>query len=210
MNGPTDGFTRQALQAAVPAAPERLRALHRRLATAARRARLVDVAYRSLDSPLGKLLLAATEQGLVRVAFASEDPDAVLQSLADGIGPRVLEDPSRLDPVARALEAYFAGRRRRFELALDWRLARGFRRTVLRHLAVDVPYGQTATYAQLAKRAGNPGAVRAVGTTCALNPLPIVVPCHRIVRTDGGLGGYRGGVRNKQRLLRLERGQVAS
>jgi methylated-DNA-[protein]-cysteine S-methyltransferase len=178
--------------------------LRARLAAAAEAEGILDVAYRTVDTPIGPLLLAATEQGLVRVAYPNQGHDAVLQALADRVSPRVLLAPARLDPVARQLEDYFAGRRRRFDLPLDWRLSTGFRSTVLHHLATDVGYGRTASYAALAALAGNPKAVRAVGTACATNPLPVVVPCHRVVRSDGGMGNYAGGVDAKRTLLELE------
>jgi methylated-DNA-[protein]-cysteine S-methyltransferase len=181
-----------------------LRALHSRLTAAAARDGVLDVAYRTIDSPVGTLLLAATDQGLVRVAYETENHDSVLQSLADRISPRVLAAADRMDLAARELDEYFAGRRRSFDLSLDWRLATGFRRTVLGALAADVDYGHTASYAALASLAGNPKAVRATATACATNPLPVVVPCHRIVRSDGSLGGYLGGVAAKQALLALE------
>jgi methylated-DNA-[protein]-cysteine S-methyltransferase len=139
----------------------------------------------------------------VRVAFSAEDFDAVLQSLADRVSPRVLEAPARLDVAARELDEYFAGRRRAFDLALDRRLVTGFRGTVLRQLS-EIDYGATATYGAIARRTGNPKAVRAVGTACATNPLPLVVPCHRVVRSDGTMGGYLGGVEAKRMLLALE------
>jgi methylated-DNA-[protein]-cysteine S-methyltransferase len=180
---------------------DRLRA---RLAAAAGAGGILDVAYRTVDTPVGPLLLAATEQGLVRVAYPNQGHDAVLQALADRVSPRVLHAPGRLDPVARQLDDYFAGRRRRFDVPLDWRLSAGFRSTVLHHLAVDVDYGHTASYAALAALAGNPKAVRAVGTACATNPLPVVVPCHRVVRSDGAIGNYAGGVEAKRTLLELE------
>jgi methylated-DNA-[protein]-cysteine S-methyltransferase len=164
----------------------------------------VDVGYRVVDGPVGPLLLAATPTGLVRVAFASEGEDAVLQELADRVSPRVLPLPGRLDETARELDEYFAGRRRRFDVALDWQLATGFRRDVLGHLAVDVEYGHTTSYAGLATLAGSPRAVRAVGTACATNPIPVVVPCHRVVRSDGSMGRYRGGEEAKHALLELE------
>jgi methylated-DNA-[protein]-cysteine S-methyltransferase len=175
-----------------------------RLASAAADQGLLDVAYRVVDSPLGPLLAAATPAGLVRVAFAREGHDSVLQSLSDQISPRVLEAPGRLDALARQLDSYFCGRLRRFDLALDWQLSKGFRRTVLEHLAADVQYGTTATYATLAQLAGSPKAVRAVGSACAANPIPLVVPCHRIIRSDGATGGYRGGPEAKRILLDLE------
>ena len=198
-----DDVTRD-LARAFPDNPDHLRELHDRLAAAALQDGVLDVAYRTLDTPVGTLLLAATEQGLVRVAYASENHDTVLQTLADRISPRVLHAPARLDTVAAELDEYFAGRRRSFDVPLDWQLSAGFRRTVLNHLAADIGYGHTATYAKVAQLAGNPKAVRAVGTACATNPLPVVVPCHRVVRTDGGIGGYLGGVEAKRTLLTLE------
>jgi methylated-DNA-[protein]-cysteine S-methyltransferase len=185
---------------------DRLQALHARLTAAAQRDGVLDIAYRTVDSPVGSLLLAATEQGLVRVAYASENHDAVLANLAERISPRVLRSADRMDLAVRELDEYFAGRRRDFDLPLDWRLATGFRRTVLSSLATGVGYGSTASYAAVAQLAGSPKAVRAVGTACATNPLPVVVPCHRVVRTDGGIGGYLGGVEAKQTLLALEGG----
>jgi methylated-DNA-[protein]-cysteine S-methyltransferase len=177
--------------------------LHARLVNAAEHEGLVDVAYRTLNSPVGELLLAATDLGLVRVAFAVQDHDQVLQSLAATISPRVLRAPRRLDPATRQIEEYFAGRRSRFELALDWRLSHGFRRTVLSHLP-SIGYGRTMSYGEIAAAAGSPRAVRAVGTACATNPLPLVVPCHRVVRSDGTAGGYAGGAAAKATLLKLE------
>ena len=184
------------------------RRLHARLAAAANEAGILDVAYRTVDSPVGTLLLAATEQGLVRVAFASQDHDLVLSQLAQLISPRVLRAPARLDPAARELDEYFAGRRDLFDLPLDFQLARGFRLAVLTHLT-EIGYGHTASYATVASAAGNPKAVRAVGTACALNPLPVVVPCHRVVRSDGAIGQYAGGVEAKKALLALEASRPA-
>jgi methylated-DNA-[protein]-cysteine S-methyltransferase len=178
--------------------------LHARLAAAAGAEGILDIAYRVVDAPVGPLLLAATERGLIRVAFAAEDHDAVLQTLADRVSPRILHAPARLDGAAAELEEYFAGRRRAFDVALDWRLTRGFRSVVLHRLAADVGYGQTASYGAVARLAGSPRAIRAVGTACAANPLPVVVPCHRVVRSDGSLGGYRGGLEAKRTLLTLE------
>ncbi|MGB6207052.1 methylated-DNA--[protein]-cysteine S-methyltransferase [Mycobacterium sp.] len=178
--------------------------LHARLAAAADRDDLLDVAYRTVDSPVGALLVAATPAGLVRVAFSSEGHDAVVQNLSDRISSRLLHAPKRLAAVARQLDEYFSGRRRTFDVPLDWQLSKGFRRVVLGHLAADIGYGTTASYATLARLSGSPKAVRAVGTTCATNPLPVVVPCHRVVRSDGALGGYRGGPAAKRALLELE------
>jgi methylated-DNA-[protein]-cysteine S-methyltransferase len=181
-----------------------MRRLRDRLTAAADGAGLLDVAYRTLDSPVGPLLLAATDQGLVRVAFAVQDHAAALQQLADTISPRVMRAPGRLDAVSRQLDEYFAGGRRRFDVPLDWRLSKGFRREVLRHLP-DIGYGHTASYAQVAAASGSPRAVRAVGTACATNPLPLVVPCHRVVRSDGSSGQYAGGADAKRLLLDLEK-----
>jgi methylated-DNA-[protein]-cysteine S-methyltransferase len=184
-------------------APSTLAALHERLADAAQREGVLDVAYRTVDTPVGSLLLAATPRGLVRVAFASEGHDAALAMLATRVSPRVLHAPARLDVVARELDEYFAGRRRSFDVPLDLSLSAGFRRLVLGHLP-DIGFGRTETYAQVATAVGNPRAVRAVGSACATNPLPVVVPCHRVLRTDGSLGGYLGGVDVKRTLLQLE------
>jgi methylated-DNA-[protein]-cysteine S-methyltransferase len=192
------------LARALPAVPGQLDALHARLVAAAAAEGVLDIAYRTLDTPVGTLLLAATELGLVRVAYGSENHDTVLQALADRISPRILHAPARLDTVATELEEYFAGRRRTFDLPLDWCLSAGFRATVLHHLAADLAYGQTASYGTVAQLAGNPKAVRAVGTACATNPLPVVVPCHRVVRADGSMGGYIGGPDAKRALLILE------
>jgi methylated-DNA-[protein]-cysteine S-methyltransferase len=142
---------------------------------------------------------------LLRVAFASEGHDNVLQNLSARVSPRVLEAPTRLDPVARQLEEFFTGRRQSFDVALDWSLSHGFRRTVLEHLNTDIGYGTTTSYATLARLSGSPKAVRAVGTACATNPIPIVVPCHRVIRSDGAVGAYRGGPAAKSALLDLER-----
>ena len=173
------------------------------LARRAQREGLLDVAYRTLDSPVGRLLLAATPEGLVRVAFETEDVDSVLSELAAQVSPRVLLAPERLDAAACELEEYFAGRRHAFDVRVDLRLARGFRRAVLERLT-QVPYAGTVSYTELAARAGSPRAVRAVGTACALNPVPLVVPCHRVVRSDGAPGSYRGGAEVKRRLLAME------
>jgi methylated-DNA-[protein]-cysteine S-methyltransferase len=177
--------------------------LHARLVQQAEDEGLLDISYRTVDSPIGPLLLAATPAGLVRVAFAGEDHDAVLAALAAAISPRILRAPRRLDDAVRQLDDYFGHRRRHFELSLDLQLAHGFRRTVLGHLRT-IPYGETETYAGVAAATGKPTAVRAVGTACARNPVPVVVPCHRVVRSDGTIGQYAGGPDLKVRLLELE------
>ncbi|TKV60230.1 methylated-DNA--[protein]-cysteine S-methyltransferase [Nakamurella flava] len=185
-----------------------LAALQARLADRAEADGLLDIAYRTIDSPIGPLLLAATEHGVLRVAFAGEGFDTVLQRLADRVSARILATPARTDPVARQLDEYFTGRRRSFDVRLDRRLSAGFRAAV-QGLLPGVEYGRTVSYAELAARAGNPKAVRAVGTACATNPLPIVVPCHRVLRADGSLGGYLGGPDTKRYLLDLERTATA-
>ena len=183
--------------------PATLSRLRDSLVGAAADAGLLDIAYRTLDTPVGSLLLASTEQGLVRVAFDREDHDLVLVALAQSISPRILLSPARLDGVARQLSEYFAGRRKTFDVPLDFRLSSGFRRSVLAHLP-EIAYGHTESYAQVAAATGNPRAVRAVGSACATNPLPVVVPCHRVVRSDGSYGQYRGGEEAKRSLLTLE------
>jgi methylated-DNA-[protein]-cysteine S-methyltransferase len=192
-------------QLSVPGDTDLLDRLHRRLEQQAERAGLVDVAYSIADSPVGKLLLAATASGLVRVAFASEDHDRVLEALGRTLSPRILRAPQRLDAVMREIDEYFAKTRRAFEVPLDLSLSRGFRRLVQTHLP-EIGYGETRSYREMAELVGNPKAVRAVGTACATNPLPIVVPCHRVLRSDGTLGGYIGGLEAKTALLNLEAG----
>lgn len=182
---------------------DQIDALRGRLADLADDDGLLDLAYRSIDSPFGPLLVAATPEGLVRVAFEGEDHDAVLDELATAISPRILRSGRRTDHVARQLSEYFAGRRRRFDVAVDLRLVRGFRHTVLSHLR-DIAYGSTESYATVARAAGNPAAVRAVGGACSHNPVPVVVPCHRVVRSDGTIGQYRGGTEAKAALLAME------
>jgi methylated-DNA-[protein]-cysteine S-methyltransferase len=164
---------------------------------------LLDVAYTTIDSPVGPLLLAATPKGLVRVAYAIEDHDRVLETLSRRLSPRVLRASRRLDEAVRELEEYFGGRRQAFDLPLDLSLSTGFRQLVQRHLP-DIGYGQTRSYGQVAELVGSPKAVRAVGTACATNPLPVVIPCHRVLRADGTPGGYVGGLDAKKALLRLE------
>jgi len=196
MNEHTDLFT-------TPADAGTLARLHRTLELAAENDGLLDVAYRTVDSPVGSLLLAATPRGLVRVAYDAEDHDRVLETLAGRLSPRVLRAPKRLDEAARELEEYFGGRRRVFDLQLDLSLSKGFRLLVQQHLP-SISYGQTRSYRQVAELVGNPKAVRAVGTACATNPLPVVVPCHRVLRNDGTPGRYVGGPAAKITLLNLE------
>lgn len=164
---------------------------------------LVDVAYALVDSPSGKLLLAATDLGLVRVGLPNQDSEELLADLADRVSPRVLEAPARLDGARRELDLYFQGKLREFDLPLDWQLSSGFRQRVLRGIDA-IPYGETRTYTEMARAAGNERAVRAAGSACGSNPIPIIVPCHRVLRTGGALGGYGGGLPMKEQLLELE------
>jgi methylated-DNA-[protein]-cysteine S-methyltransferase len=175
----------------------------RRLARQAGAVGLVDVAYAEMDSPFGTLLMASTPKGLVRLAYPEVDRDAALEELAATVSPRLLQAPERLDEVRRQLDDYFEGRRAGFDLEVDYALTRGFVRKVLRATA-RIPFGELATYRVVARKAGNVRAVRAAGNALGANPVPIVVPCHRVVRTGGGLGGYTGGLDRKRFLLRLE------
>jgi methylated-DNA-[protein]-cysteine S-methyltransferase len=174
------------------------------LATRAAEEGLLDVAYATLDSPMGELVVAATDRGLVRVGLPGYSLESVLEQLADAVSPRVLSYPRRLDEARRELDQYFAGKRESFELAVDWRLSHpGFYRRVLRETA-KVPFGEVITYGQAAGRAGSPRAFRAAGTALGSNPIPIVVPCHRVVRAGGDIGNYGGGPEMKRFLLELE------
>jgi methylated-DNA-[protein]-cysteine S-methyltransferase len=166
---------------------------------------LVDVAVTTMDSPIGKLLLMATPKGLVRVAFETENRDDVLAEVAEHLSPRILELPRRLDPVRRELDRYFAGTLRDFEVPIDWSLTGEFARKVLRRTA-RIPYGSVASYGDVAFEVGTPRGARAVGNALGSNPIPVVVPCHRVVRTGGAIGGYGGGLHRKRWLLELEAG----
>ena len=177
--------------------------LHEALTARALDAGLLDLAYRTVDSPLGSLLLVTSERGLTKIAFERQDHDQVLATLSATVSPRILHAPARLDEPARELDQYFAGTRHSFELPLDLTTTGGFRRAV-QLLLPSIAYGATVSYRELAAKAGRPAAIRAVGTACATNPLPIVVPCHRVLRSDGSLGGYLGGLPAKQTLLDLE------
>jgi methylated-DNA-[protein]-cysteine S-methyltransferase len=188
---------------ASPADAGTLARLRQRLGQAAEAEGLLDVAYTTVDSPVGSLLLAATPKGLIRVAYDTEGHDQVLDTLAQRVSPRVLRAPKRLDAAARELEEYFGRRRQVFDLPLDLSLSKGFRQLVQRHLP-EIGYGQTRTYGQVAALVGNPRAFRAVGTACATNPLPVIVPCHRVLPADGTPGRYVGGPAAKITLLNLE------
>jgi methylated-DNA-[protein]-cysteine S-methyltransferase len=164
---------------------------------------LLDVAYANVDSPFGPLLLAATPRGLVRVNLPNYDPEETLAELAAKVSPRVLEAPAKFERTRRELDLYFEGKLTEFDLPIDWQLTHGFRGKVQRAIK-RIPYGQTRTYTEMARSAGNERAVRAAGTACGHNPIPIFVPCHRVLRSGGGLGGYGGGLPMKEELLKLE------
>jgi methylated-DNA-[protein]-cysteine S-methyltransferase len=173
----------------------------RRFATAA--ADQADVAYAVVASPVGPLIVAETARGLVELSFRHDALDEVLGELAARLSPRILEAPARLDAIRRQLDEYFAGRRRRFEVPIDWSLTAGFTQRVLRATA-RIPFGEVSSYRKVAVSAGSPGATRAAGNALGANPIAIVVPCHRVLRSDGSVGGYGGGVERKEFLLRLE------
>jgi methylated-DNA-[protein]-cysteine S-methyltransferase len=185
-----------------------MRAELQRFADRAAEEGLLDVAYATVDSPFGPLIVARTKRGLVKVSFSTVyDTEETLEELAARISPRVLEAPAELDEVRRQLDDYFEGRLREFDLPLDWRLTEGFRKRAQQAIA-RIPYGRTRSYTEIARSAGNERAVRAAGTACGANPIPIVVPCHRVLRSGGALGGYGGGLPMKEGLLRLEGVQV--
>jgi methylated-DNA-[protein]-cysteine S-methyltransferase len=164
---------------------------------------LLDVAYAELDSPLGRLVAASTNRGLVTLSYTDSGLDPVLERLAAKVSPRVLEAPARLDAVRREVDEYFEGRRRDFDVPIDWALVQGFTARIL-HATARIPFGEVSSYRGVAREAGNERAVRAAGNALNANPMPIVVPCHRVLRTGGALGGYGGGVERKKYLLELE------
>jgi methylated-DNA-[protein]-cysteine S-methyltransferase len=188
---------------AAPAPSLDLGALRERLAHRAADERLLDVAYGTYESPLGPLTVMVTPRGLVRLSYPGEGIDDQLGELADRISPRILEAPERTDQVRRQLDAYFAGRSHVFDVRIDWRLVRGFAGDVLRATA-RIPFGSVSSYREIAAEAGSPNAYRAAGNALGSNPVPIVVPCHRVLHAGGGLGGYTGGLDRKRYLLRLE------
>lgn len=164
---------------------------------------LLDVAYAPLDSPLGTLTVMVTPRGLIRLSYPGEGVDEHLRELVERVSPRILESPASTDEVRRQLDAYFEGRRRTFDVPIDWRLVRGFAGDVLRATA-RIPFGEVSSYRQVAAAAGSPNAYRAAGNALGSNPVPIVVPCHRVLHAGGGLGGYTGGLDRKRYLLTLE------
>ena len=198
----TDDLERRLRDASVPPVYDagRLRAA---LARRAAGEGLLDVAYGTYESPLGSLTVMVTRRGLVRLSYPGEGLETQLQELADRVSPRILEAPERTDDVRRQLDAYFAGRRRAFDVPIDWRLVRGFAGAVLRATS-RIPFGGVSSYREIAAAAGSPNAHRAAGNALGSNPVPIVVPCHRVLHAGGGLGGYTGGLERKRYLLELE------
>lgn len=195
--------TGDGLAARTDAAADAALAAAQRLSNRLAEQGLAEISYAPVDSPFGELLLAASEQGLLRLAFPEEDTDSVLERLAARVSPRIVEAPAQLDPIRRELDEYFEGRRREFELPLDWMLVGPFGRRVLGATA-KIPYGRVLTYTDVATEAGSPRGSRAAGNALGANPIPIVVPCHRVLRGSGALGGYAGGLPRKQFLLELE------
>ncbi len=200
---PSNGRARTDVTAAQSSAAVRSRAAAQRVSERIVAEDLADITYAPVDSPFGALTLAATKRGLVRVAFPEEDVDTVLERLARRISPRIVQASAPLDDARRELDEYFDGRRREFELALDWTLIGAFGRRVLR-VTSDIPYGGVLSYAEVAADAGSPRGSRAAGNALGSNPIPIVIPCHRVLRTGGALGGYGGGLDRKRWLLTLE------
>jgi methylated-DNA-[protein]-cysteine S-methyltransferase len=199
----TDDLERRLSSTARPAPSLDVDRLRTELARRAADAGLLDVAYGSLDSPLGELTAFVTRDGLVRLSYPGEPINRQLEELAAAVSPRILSAPERTDAVRRQLEEYFTGARRAFDLPIDWRLLHGFRGAVLRATAA-IPFGSVASYREVATAAGSPNAYRAAGNALGSNPIPIVVPCHRVLHSGGGLGGYTGGLERKRYLLGLE------
>ncbi len=197
----TDELERRLRDAGAPPFDE-ARFRHR-LAHRAAEAGVLDVAVGAYDSPLGSLTLMVTDRGLVRLSYPGERLEAQLDEVAERISPRILSAPARTDVVRRQLDDYFAGRRHAFDVPIDWRLVRGFAGNVLRATAA-IPFGRVSTYRDVAAQAGSPNAYRAAGNALGSNPVPIVVPCHRVLHAGGGLGGYTGGLDRKRYLLQLE------
>jgi len=199
----TDDLERRLAGAREPGPAIEAAAFRDALARRAAAAGLLDVAYATADSPLGPLMVAVTPRGVVRLSYADEDPAAQLAELAERVSPRILQSPERTDAVRRQLDEYFAGHRHGFDVPIDWRLVRGFAGSVLRATA-RIPFGAISSYREVAAEAGSPNAFRAAGNALGSNPIPIVVPCHRVLHAGGGLGGYTGGLDRKRYLLRLE------
>ena len=199
----TDDLERRLADAGRPWPALDLERLRSALARRAADGGLLDVGYGTYDSPLGPLTVMVTPRGLVRLAYPGEGIAAHLDELADRVSPRILEAPERTDVVRRQLDEYFDGARDTFDVPIDWRLVRGFAANVLRATA-RIPFGSVSSYREVAAEAGSPKAYRAAGNALGSNPVPIVVPCHRVLHVGGGLGGYTGGLDRKRFLLRLE------
>jgi methylated-DNA-[protein]-cysteine S-methyltransferase len=199
----TDDLERRLTDAVGPGRELDLARLRSALARRAADAGLLDVAYGTYDSPLGALTVMVTSRGLVRLSYPGEGIAAQLDELAGRVSPRILQAPERTDSVRRQLDEYFDGNRRTFDVPIDWRLMQGFAGNVLRATA-RIPFGSVSSYREVAAQAGSPNAYRAAGNALGSNPMPIVVPCHRVLHAGGGLGGYTGGIARKQFLLRLE------
>ncbi|MBA4170298.1 MAG: methylated-DNA--[protein]-cysteine S-methyltransferase [Chloroflexi bacterium] len=199
----TDDLERRLTDAVGPAPTLDLDRLRATLARRAADDGLLDVAHGTYDSPLGPLTVMVTFRGLVRLSYSHEAVDEQLAELAALVSPRIMAAPERTDEVRRQLEAYFAGNRRMFDIPIDWRLVRGFAGAVLRATA-QIRFGAVSSYREIAMEAGSPNAYRAAGNALGSNPVPIVVPCHRVLRAGGGIGGYTGGLERKRYLLRLE------
>ena len=189
--------------ASPPSAPFDVERLRTTLALRAADEGVLDVGYGVADSPLGPLTVIVTGRGLVRLSYAHEEIEEQLDEIATRISPRVLTSPERTDSVRRQLDEYFSGRRHRFDVPIDWRLVRGFAGEVLRATS-RIPFGSVSSYREIAAAAGSANAYRAAGNALGSNPIPIVVPCHRVLHAGGGLGGYTGGLERKRYLLRLE------
>lgn len=204
-DSPDDARLEQRLRSAAPPSADAWAAVRGRFAARAAQDGLIDVSFEDHETPLGRIRLSATASGVVYVALPIEDADAVVERLAEQLSTRILRHgTSVLTEARRELDEYFDGRREAFDVPLDWTLSKAFRREVLRATA-RIPYGSTSSYREVATLAGSPNAVRAAGSALATNPLPILVPCHRVLRTDGALGQYRGGAEAKAQLLQLER-----
>jgi methylated-DNA-[protein]-cysteine S-methyltransferase len=203
MTDETSRAIESALQRAGSNHAGELAGLNERLLARADREGLIDVAYATMDSPYGELLVAATNRGVVKLSLPAYTQESALEEVSAGISPRILEIPKRLDPVRRELDAYFEGKLTKFDSKVDWSLSRGFTGKVL-HAVARIPYGKTLSYGQVAERAGNPRAFRAAGTACSANPVPLIVPCHRVVQAGGKPGNYGGGPEMKLSLLEME------
>jgi methylated-DNA-[protein]-cysteine S-methyltransferase len=204
-NGKTDMTEKKLADALARSAPgdDRLAAVNAAVLDRAEQESLVDVAYTGVESPYGELLLAATDKGVVALGLPNREPETLLERIAARVSPRILESPARLDGPRRELDAYFEGKLHDFSTPVDWSLTRGFSDRAL-HIVAGIPYGQTLSYTEVAERAGNRRASRAAGTACATNPIPLIVPCHRVLPASGIPGNYGGGPEMKRSLLELE------